>query len=196
MASPNPIVFTAPGLGPDMSIEVFKQIFHVNSMVLKIHSEYFRNYLDSPDKAPAGSVSGAFRYEWVTLVDEDGKGWCLTAKEKVSRLIQPESQAKPFKDDKDEQVNAFKIILEASHSLPINIKDARELCMITELADFYRMLPVMSNALNGVFYNNPKFISTIREDCATLLEAAYKLKNKALFKECFVHVMGPWSNPS
>jgi hypothetical protein len=45
-----PTVFTAPGMISDMSIEVFKQKFLVNSTVLKAHSEYFRNYLDSLDK--------------------------------------------------------------------------------------------------------------------------------------------------
>ena len=83
MATPEPIVFTPPGLDSDMSIEVFKQIFHVNSMVLKSHSQFFRNFLDSPDKATAPD-SATFRYDWVTQIDQDGTGWALTAKEKTS----------------------------------------------------------------------------------------------------------------
>ncbi|TVY89683.1 hypothetical protein LAWI1_G003078 [Lachnellula willkommii] len=191
MASPNPIVFTAPGLGPDMSIEVFKQIFHVNSMVLKIHSEYFRNYLDSPDKAPAGSVAGAFKYEWVTQVDEDGKGWSLTAKEKVSN----KSNGQPFTGKPEEQIEAFKSILCALHIRPITIKTPAQLCQVTELADFYRILPAVSTALNGTLFDNPEFLSTVPSNCVILLEASYKLRNKILFKECFIHVMGPWSKP-
>jgi len=76
-----PTVFAAPGMISDMSIEVSEQVFLVNSTILKAHSEYFRNYLDSPDKvAAAGAL---FKYDWVTQVDEDGSGWSLTAKEKV-----------------------------------------------------------------------------------------------------------------
>ncbi|TVY51273.1 hypothetical protein LCER1_G006000 [Lachnellula cervina] len=191
MAPPSPIVFTAPGLGPDMSIEVFEQIFHVNSMVLKIHSEYFRNYLDSPDKAPAGSVSGAFRYEWVTQVDEDGMGWSLTAKEKFTG-----TDNKFFgKLFEVAEISSFTNLIRAVHTRPIDVKTPQALCRLTKLADFYRVLPVVSNALNGVFYESLPFSSSISESCVELLDAAFKLRNKTLFKECFIHVMGPWSKP-
>lgn len=57
------------------------------------------------------------------------------------------------------------------------------------------MLPAVSTALHGVFYGNPKLVSCIPTDCVRLLEASYKLRNKLLFRECFVHVMGPARNP-
>ncbi|TVY46256.1 hypothetical protein LOCC1_G004347 [Lachnellula occidentalis] len=191
MATPIPIVFTAPGLGPDMSIEVFKQIFHVNSMVLKIHSEYFRNYLDSPDKSPASSVSGSFKYEWVTQVDEDGTGWSLTAKENYKSS----PKYKPFAGNPQSQVEAFNTIISALHNWPIDIKTSYQLCLVAEFADFYRVLPLMSNALHGVFFENHELIKSIPTDCVALIQAAYKLRNKLLFRECFIHVMGPWTHP-
>jgi hypothetical protein len=77
--NPAPIIFNAP----DMSIQVFHQTFHVNSTILKIHSDFFRTFLDSPDKTAAStSAAPKFKYEWVTEVDKDGTGWVLTAKEK------------------------------------------------------------------------------------------------------------------
>ncbi|TVY39026.1 hypothetical protein LSUB1_G004583, partial [Lachnellula subtilissima] len=196
MATKDPIVFTAPGLGPDMSIEVFKQIFHVNSLVLKVHSEYFRTYLNSPDKAPASSISGTFRYNWVTLVDEDANGWSLTAKENfMFSQIKTSPENQPFAGTSQDQVDAFHIILSALHSEPVEITTAHQLCLIAELADFYRVLPLMSNALNGVFFGNPELAMSIPTHCVILLEAAYKLRNNVLFRECFIHVMGPWTHP-
>jgi hypothetical protein len=66
---------------------------------------------------------------------------------------------------------------------------------VAELADFYRVLPLMSNALHGVFYGNTKLVESIPDHCVELLEASFKLRNKLLFRECFVHIMGPWSKP-
>ncbi|TVY25217.1 hypothetical protein LHYA1_G006508 [Lachnellula hyalina] len=168
MSTSNPIVFTAPGLNPDMSIEVFKQIFHVKSFVLKVHSD---------------SISGIFKYHWVTLIDEDANRWSLTAKENF--MTSPDN--KPYAGTSQDQVDAFHVLISALHSEPVKITTAHQLCLIAELADFYRVLPLMSNALNGVFFDNPELAMSI----LILLEAAYKLQNKLLFRECFVHVMGP-----
>jgi len=81
------------------------------------------------------------------------------------------------------------------HSWPINISSARQLCLVAELADFYRLLLLMSNVLYGVFFSNPELVGSIPNHCVELLEASFKLRNKLLFRECFVHVMGPWNNP-
>jgi len=98
-----PIVFTAPGLGPDVSLKVFDNWeFHVHSVLLKLHSAFFRKFLDSADKNTAGSTTdavpasgllttegagivngAAIRYEWVTQIDEDGDGWHLVEKSKA-----------------------------------------------------------------------------------------------------------------
>lgn len=80
-SNPKPIVFPVA----DMSIQVFSQAFHVNSDILKVHSEFFRKFLDSPDKGKSPtSKAGNFKYEWVTQVDADRIGWNLTSKDKAS----------------------------------------------------------------------------------------------------------------
>jgi hypothetical protein len=78
-------IFKLPGLSVDTKITVFEREFHVHSLILKLGSGYFRAFLDSPDKSPATS-SGAFRYEYGTVVDADGMGWGLEAVSKVSPL--------------------------------------------------------------------------------------------------------------
>src|SRR6187402_2341564 len=48
----SPIVFHTPGLKPDVRLMVFDEEFHVHSVLLKLHSAFFRKFLDSPDKYP------------------------------------------------------------------------------------------------------------------------------------------------
>lgn len=75
-----PIAFHAPGLKPDVCLKVFDQDYHVHSVLLKLHSEFFRKFLDSPDKVALGNNStGGFTYTLITKVDEDGKDWHLIA---------------------------------------------------------------------------------------------------------------------
>jgi hypothetical protein len=73
-----PIIFQARGLHPDLRLQVFKTPFYVHSIILKLHSEFFFEFLDSPDKKDlAASNAEGLKYEWVTKVDEDGLGWAL-----------------------------------------------------------------------------------------------------------------------
>jgi hypothetical protein len=48
-----PIIFKASDLKHDMQLKVFDQEFHVHSTMLKLHSAYFRKFLDSPEKPRA-----------------------------------------------------------------------------------------------------------------------------------------------
>jgi hypothetical protein len=66
------VVILNTSLKPDTRLRVFSTDFHVHSSALKLHSAFFRTFLDSPDKATA--TSGSFRYTWFTKVDEDGSG--------------------------------------------------------------------------------------------------------------------------
>jgi len=90
--SPEIVAFSSPGQAPDVRLNVLGiKEFHVHSFFLKHHSAFFRKFLDSPDKQltgedQAGAVTAvekragkvtAFRYEWVSQIDEDGKGWHL-----------------------------------------------------------------------------------------------------------------------
>ena len=101
----SPIVFQSPGLKPDVSLKVFKVEFHVHSVLLRLHSAFFRKFLDSADKNVSASTStmsssgngsaigttpteasatwstmvyGDMKYKWVTKVDEGEEDkWCL-----------------------------------------------------------------------------------------------------------------------
>jgi hypothetical protein len=107
--SKSPIVFQSPGLKPDVSLKVFDVEFHVNSTLLKLHSAFFRTFLDSADKVTSAStnitanadsgngstsdttppevsatresmVYGEMKYKWVTKVEEGEKDkWHLVA---------------------------------------------------------------------------------------------------------------------
>jgi hypothetical protein len=88
----DPIIFASPGLKPDVRLLVFKQEFHVHSVILKLHSNYFRKFLDSPDKKKA-SVSALFRYVYVSVVDEDDHLWALDI---AAKVCQRNSPCQPF----------------------------------------------------------------------------------------------------
>jgi hypothetical protein len=78
-----PIAFKLPGLKPDICLKVFDQEYHADSILIKLHSAFFRTFLDSPDKIVSTDAAEAnpprgFQYEWATKVDEGGS-WQLIA---------------------------------------------------------------------------------------------------------------------
>jgi hypothetical protein len=75
-ASPPPIIFEQPGFKVDVRLDAFGQVFHIHSIILKLYSKYFRQFLDSPDKKPAPS-GALFTYDYVSVVDVDDGGWSL-----------------------------------------------------------------------------------------------------------------------
>jgi hypothetical protein len=84
---PGPIIFKARGLNADVRLRAFETDFHVHSVILKIHSAFFK-FLDSADKIDAlknPTPVGGFKYEWVTKIDEDGS-WALVAKVKEDEV--------------------------------------------------------------------------------------------------------------
>jgi hypothetical protein len=71
-----PVIFKSSGVKPDVRLRLFGiREFHVHSSILKLHSNYFRKFLDSPDKTPA-APSASWKYDYVSVVDEDGE-WGL-----------------------------------------------------------------------------------------------------------------------
>ena len=109
----SPIIFQSPGLKPDFSLKVFDVSFYVHSVVLKLHSAFFRKFLDATNKAASPSPNGAlkleasdsgsdgttppeasatrvfedFNYKWVTKIDkgEEDKWHLVSDDPKVSR---------------------------------------------------------------------------------------------------------------
>ncbi len=78
MVLPEPIVFVSPGGTPDTSLTVFGQEFHAESVVLRLHSGFFRTFLT----AKAETSTSKFKYEYVSKVDKDGT-WGLQPKHTV-----------------------------------------------------------------------------------------------------------------
>jgi hypothetical protein len=88
MAAPAPqdrrvVKFTSPGLQADVRLKVFNVDFHVHSVLLKLHSSFFRKFLDSPDKEGTIPGSAEFKYEWVTKIDDDGSWHLVSAHTQV-----------------------------------------------------------------------------------------------------------------
>lgn len=82
-----PVVFNLPGHDVDVKLQVFNDLeFHVHSTILKIHSAFFRKFLDSPDKEGKGENAGKFKYVWVTMIDDDGS-WSLVDSRNYSVCI-------------------------------------------------------------------------------------------------------------
>jgi hypothetical protein len=78
------VKFTSPGLKQDVRLKVFDIDSHVNSVILKLYSGFFRKFLDSPEKnIPA---SAEFAYEWVTKIDKDGSWHLVWAASEVREL--------------------------------------------------------------------------------------------------------------
>lgn len=89
MTTPNaikPTVFFARGYEPDVRLHVLdRAVYHVYSVILKLHSNFFFKFLDEKQAAVAtsasgtiGSGNGQFKYEWVTQVDKD-RTWSLVS---------------------------------------------------------------------------------------------------------------------
>lgn len=67
-------------------------------MILKLHSNYFRKFLDSADK-PNAPATALFKYNYTTVVDDDGI-WAVEPKSTVSfrysSVICPENALKMY----------------------------------------------------------------------------------------------------
>jgi hypothetical protein len=85
----DPIVFGIPGEGVDTSITVFEQVYHVSSMALKMHTMYFQKFLDPSNGAGNKFLSGRFKYNWFTKVEEDGF-WVISSAPEVTSKASPE----------------------------------------------------------------------------------------------------------
>lgn len=80
---PDPIIFVLPGMKPDVRLDIFGQHIHVHSLILKLHSHYFRKFLDSPEKS-GERASADFQYEYAAAIDDDGS-WALEPVDEVSK---------------------------------------------------------------------------------------------------------------
>ncbi|RDL32968.1 uncharacterized protein BP5553_08407 [Venustampulla echinocandica] len=191
MTAQMPIVFTRHGMKPDTLLKVFGLEFHVHSVVLKINSKFFHKFMD-PDNGVVvvPPASSPFKYEWYTKIDDGDKDWCLSAQSELRDV-----DLSGFKGGRLEEESAFYNVICAIFGHPYSIKDATQLTKMTEIADYYICLQALSNSLSTALFNNPGLVKDIPNTACCMLEVAYKLRHEALFKECFIHVLGPWTKP-
>lgn len=93
-------------------------------------------------------------------------------------------------------VNAFENLLCAFYSRPFDLRSPSELELMTQIADYYCALPALSHSLNAVLPYCVEFCGKIRENALTLLQLSVKLRNRLLYQECLIYVLGPWSQPA
>ncbi|THV46569.1 hypothetical protein BGAL_0376g00170 [Botrytis galanthina] len=180
--SPKLKVFSIPDQKPDTRFVLFDETeIHLHSTVLKLHSAFFRKFLDSPDKKPA-EPSAEFRYEWVSEIEEDGE-WHMVEKSHAK----PNNNALSENTFWDMEVLVFIEMLNALYRIPYEIWVTR-LFIVTKMADYYCCLPAVSHNLFACFdQSNNEYVA---EHAVKLLDIAYKLRQPLLFKDCLVHVAG------
>ncbi|TVY89680.1 hypothetical protein LAWI1_G003077 [Lachnellula willkommii] len=188
------VVMTPRGLQPDMILRVFRWEFHVHSITMKSHSAFFRKFLDSPDKPSLKfSAFTAFKYEWDTQVDKDGS-WSLTCYSKLPEITDYDKIRATI--DVNAECLAFHNLMRAFHSEPLCLYSIEQLDRVTKLADYYRSLPVLSTALSARLLDSPALTSGIAVDPFRLVQVSTKLHNSVLFRECVIHLLNPFHNPT
>ncbi|KAE9371385.1 hypothetical protein N431DRAFT_545647 [Stipitochalara longipes BDJ] len=163
-----PIVFSSPGLTPDVCLTVFDQEFHVHSIILKLPSNFFRKFLDSRDKeaAPASSL---FQYDYVSVLDADGT-WRLEPSSKATGPSEKSLNEYPRAQAKN--VEPFRKLLCSMYTRTYRIENVNELLAIIRLADYYCALPNLSGT-----------------QADEIILAAKKVQHAVLFTECFIHLV-------
>ncbi|EPE24547.1 hypothetical protein GLAREA_08399 [Glarea lozoyensis ATCC 20868] len=185
----SPIMFISPGQAVDTSIIVFNQEFRVSSVGLKANTMYFQKFLDPSNGSTNKKYSSKFKYQWYTKVEADG-GWCISSapEDRVSDMT-------AYIGDSEREEKAFHNLLRAVFSQQAVIEDATDLCRLTILADFTCCLPVVKNSLFQTLIKNPNLYASIQKTPLELIEWALKLRHPYLFRECLIHLLGPFHNP-
>ncbi|CAG8959312.1 hypothetical protein HYFRA_00013082 [Hymenoscyphus fraxineus] len=192
----HPIVLgTVSGVptSPDMKIDVFEAEFHVHSHALKLYSAYFQKFLDPPNKPPRPEAPcGAFKYNWVTVVDEGGSSWYLSDS---SAFPDGPPATTDFTGEKTQEMEAFAKLLSAIYGEPYHLRDVDQFAELTNLAEYYLALPAVSRSLDGLFHRCPEFTELVEFESLRLLPLAAKLKHAVLFKDCVLFLAAPYEDP-
>jgi hypothetical protein len=85
-------------------------------------------------------------------------------------------------------MGAFNNLLCAMFSREYRIYNPKVLSILTEQADYYRALPIVSNSIASALFNEHAMVLT--DPCA-VLRSAYKLRHRTLFREGFILSLGP-----
>jgi len=102
-----------------------------------------------------------------------------------------------FIGNKKAQAEMFEKLLSSVYLRPYSIDSIPELTNLTDMADYYWMLPIVSHTLSNALLNSQEsFIKEIKTDPCAVFEAAAKLRHKVLFREALVWVVSDWRHPA
>ncbi|TGO52161.1 hypothetical protein BOTNAR_0332g00010 [Botryotinia narcissicola] len=193
-ASPTVHTFHLPGHKVDVKLSVFDGLqLHVHSVILKLHSAFFRRFLDPPGRDEKDENTGSFKYEWVTVYDDDGS-WSLFDVRNIKHGNRSSNSIpKQIKRTQKLHETAFINFIGIFYGKLWVIKNTEALQLVTELADYYCALPAVSKSMHGAFSISPEFCKGIFfSNKLTLLNLAFKLRSPELFRECMISLVGRW----
>ncbi|KAF7911437.1 uncharacterized protein EAF01_002944 [Botrytis porri] len=188
--------FDLPGQKVDVKLSIFDELqIHVHSTVLKPHSAFFRRSLDSSNKNDDDKNTGNFKYEWATVYDDDGS-WSLVETRNMKHDISSSNlMPRQIKRTQKLHETAFINFIGTFYGKSWVIKNTEALQLVTELADYYCALPVVSKSLHGAFFRSPEFSKRIFfSNKLTLLNLAFRLRSPELFRECMICLVGRWQD--
>lgn len=78
---------------------------------------------------------------------------------------------------------------------PYLIEDYHTLKMVTNLAEYYCALPILSRTLDAVFLRSPGLVDEINDNTCKIFQLATKLRNELLFRESLIWLVGDIDEP-
>lgn len=93
----------------------------------------------------------------------------------------------------DTEMKAFHVLLRAMYGWSFAVDSLSAFHAALELADYYCALPAFSAGLRGAFDSSPLLVEAIFMNPFYMLKKAVQLRNAAMYRECLILAMGPWS---
>ncbi|TEY31294.1 hypothetical protein BOTCAL_0804g00020 [Botryotinia calthae] len=191
-------IFHLPGHKADVKLSVFDGLeIHAHSVLLKLHSAFFRRFLDLQmyNKDGKGENTGVFKYEWATVYDDDGSWSLFDARNIKHNSPNSNWMSRKLRDTREAHELAFINFIGTFYGKSWAIKDTEALQLVTELADYYCALPVVSKSMHGSLFLGPVFCKSIfYSPTRTLLDLALQLYSHELFRECMICLVGKWQH--
>ncbi|KAK0115517.1 hypothetical protein ONS95_000205 [Cadophora gregata] len=185
---PAPIIFNARGTRPDVRLRVFDTEFHVSSTILRLYSAHFLKAFGWPGpETQSSGNSGAFKYEWDTIVEEDGD-WVLVS---ASTIDPKKNHPEALKGEKEVHIRVLNSLLCAMYREPFMIASVNELQQLTKIADYYDALAALSHSILQPLVEDRL---DIEGDAVLLVHIALKLRHKILFREAVLFLAGNWDD--
>ncbi|TAQ87698.1 hypothetical protein B7494_g3984 [Chlorociboria aeruginascens] len=182
-----PVIFSLYKVSPDVRITVFGKEFHVHSLVLRVHSEFFGRFLICQDqKQGTDNGNSSFKYEYVAVDDGDGY-WGLQPQ--TTETQSSNSATIPDGDAQSKAIRGIHNLLKAFYSVPNSVINIRDLKELAHLADYYLAQPIVLMYVNGHILN---LLDIIPKWPLDFMRVGIYLRSPFLFKEAFVHIVGKW----